>query len=80
MSMCPHWVEDSYGEEIRAFFPEEVPEDALESSDKMYASIPFTTRYYYKQSYDFDEYADIVAEWNCIFRNTKKPKKRLWKI
>ncbi len=56
------WVEDSYGEEIRAFFPKEVPECALESSDEVYASIPFTTRYYYKQTYDFDQFADIVAE------------------
>ncbi len=57
------WVEDAYGDEIRAFFPEEVPEYALESSDKVYASIPFTTRYYYKQTYDFDQFVDIVAEW-----------------
>ena len=71
-----HWVEDSYGEEIRAFFPEEVPEDALESSDKMYASIPFTTRYYYKQSYDFDEYADIVAEWELHIQEYEKAKEK----
>ncbi|MBQ8015648.1 MAG: MerR family transcriptional regulator [Clostridia bacterium] len=68
------WVEDSYGEEIRAFFPEEIPECALESSDEMYASIPFTTRYYYKQTYDFDQFADIVAEWKLDAQEYEKAK------
>lgn len=68
------WVEDSYGEEIRAFFPEKVPECALESSDEVYASIPFTTRYYYKQTYDFDQFADIVAEWKLDAQEYEKAK------
>ncbi len=68
------WVEDSYGDEIRAFFPEEVPECALESSDEVYASIPFTTRYYYKQTYNFDQFADIVAEWKLDAQEFEKAK------
>lgn len=70
------WVENSYGEEIRAFFPVEVPKCALESSNEMYASIPFTTRYYYKQTYDFDQFADIVAEWNLDAQEYEKAKEK----
>lgn len=70
------WVEDAYGDEIRAFFPEEVPEDALETSDKLYASIPFTTRYYYKQTYDFDQFVDIVAEWELHIQEYEKAKEK----
>ena len=68
------WVEKNYSKEIRAFFPEEVPECALESSDEMYASIPFTTRYYYKQTYSFDPFVDIVAEWKLDAQEYKKVK------
>ena len=69
-----NWVEDNYGKEIRAFFPEEVPECALESSDELYASIPFTTRYYYKQTYSFDPFVDIVAEWMLDAQEYEKAK------
>ncbi len=69
-----NWVEDAYGDEIRAFFPDEVPEDALETSDILYASIPFTTKYYYKQTYDFDQFVDIVAEWKLHIQEYEKAK------
>ncbi len=70
------WVEENYGEEIHALFPEEIPEDALETSDKLYASIPFTTRYYYKHSYDFDQLVDIVAEWELHIQKYEKAKEK----
>lgn len=73
------WVEENYGKEIGAFFPEKVPECALESSDKMYSSIPFTTRYYYKQTYSFDPFVDIVAEWKLDAQEYKKAKTKAMK-
>ena len=73
------WVENSYGDEIRAFFPDKVPEDALETSDDLYAGIPFTTRYYYKQTYDFDQFVDIVAEWKLHLHEYEKAKEKALK-
>ncbi len=68
------WVEENYGDEIHALFPDEIPEDALESSDKMYASIPFTTKYYYRHSYNLDQFVDIVAEWELHIQEYEKAK------
>lgn len=73
------WVENSYGDEIRAFFPDKVPEDALETSDDLYAGIPFTTRYYYKQTTDFDQFVDIVAEWELHLHEYEKAKEKALK-
>lgn len=70
------WVEKNYSKEIGAFFPEKIPECALESSDKMYSSIPFTTRYYYKQTYSFDPFVDIVAEWKLDTQEYEKAKNK----
>lgn len=58
------WVERGYGEEIRNLFPEEIPSFALHSEDELYDDgVPFTTKYFYKFTYDFDQVFDIVAEW-----------------
>ncbi len=58
------WVERGYGEEIRNLFPEEIPSYALKSEEKLYDDgVPFTTKYFYKFTYDFDQVFDIVAEW-----------------
>lgn len=58
------WVERGYGEEIRNLFPEEIPSYALHSEDELYDDgVPFTTKYFYKFTYDFDQVFDIVAEW-----------------
>ena len=73
------WVENSYGNEIRAFFPEKVPEDALESPDKMYGSVPFTTRYYYKHTNNLDQFVDIVAEWELHIQEYEKAKEKSMK-
>ena len=61
--MLDSWVERGYGEEIRNLFPEEIPTVATETTDKLYTDSPFTTRYFYKYSCDFDQLVDIVAEW-----------------
>ena len=58
------WVEEKYGDEIHTLFPDEIPENALVSSDKYFNSAPFTTRYFYKYSCDLDTFIDIFAEWN----------------
>lgn len=57
------WVERNYGDEIYAFFPDQIPEYAFKTSDVLYPSIPFTTRYYYKYENTLDQFVDIVAEW-----------------
>lgn len=58
------WVERGYGEEIRNLFPEEIPSYALKSEEKLYDDgVPFTTKYFYKFTCDFDQVFDIVAEW-----------------
>ncbi len=58
------WVERGYGEEIRNLFPEEIPSYALHSEDERYDDgVPFTTKYFYKFTYDLDQIFDIVAEW-----------------
>ncbi len=70
-----YWVEDNYGDEIHALFPNEIPEDALNESDKHYSDIPFTTKYYYKHSYDLDQFVDIVAEWKLPLYEFEKAKR-----
>ncbi len=57
------WVEEKYGDEIHTLFPDEIPENALVSSDKYFNSAPFTTRYFYKYSCDLDTFINIFAEW-----------------
>lgn len=58
------WVERGYGEEIRNLFPEEIPFYALRSEEELYDDgVPFTTKYFYKFTYDLDQVFDIVAEW-----------------
>ena len=70
-----YWVEENYGDEIHALFPDEIPEEALETSDKHYSDIPFTTKYYYKHSYDLDQFTDIVAEWELPLYEFEKSKR-----
>lgn len=58
------WVERGYGEDIRNLFPEKVPSYALRPEDAHYNDgVPFTTKYFYKFTYDLDQKFDIVAEW-----------------
>lgn len=70
-----YWVDENYGDEIRALFPAEIPEEALKSSDNLYSDIPFTTKYYYKHSYNLDQFVDIVAEWKLSADEFEKAKK-----
>lgn len=58
------WVQDNYGEEIDSVFPDEIPQSALEPADRNFdVGYPFTTKYYYKHTYNLDPDFDIVAEW-----------------
>lgn len=57
------WVEEKYGDEVHTLFPDEIPENALISSDKYFHSVPFTTKYFYKYSCDLDTFINIFAEW-----------------
>ena len=58
------WVQDNYKEEIDAVFPDEIPQSALESADRNFdVGYPFTTKYYYKHTFNLDPDFDIVAEW-----------------
>lgn len=69
------WVERGYGEDIRNLFPEEVPSYALRSEDTHYNDgVPFTTKYFYKFTYDFDQTFDIVAEWMLSLEDYDKVK------
>lgn len=69
------WVERGYGEEIRNLFPEEIPSYALMSEDKLYDDgVPFTTKYFYKFTYDLDQTFDIVAEWMLSLDDYEKVK------
>lgn len=69
------WVERGYGEEIRNLFPKEIPSYALRSEDERYDDgVPFTTKYFYKFTYDFDQTFDIVAEWMLSLDDYEKVK------
>lgn len=70
------WVEENYGDEIHALFPNKIPEDALELSDGIHTSVPFTTRYYYRHSNDIDQSVDIVAEWELPLPEYEKAKEK----
>ena len=73
------WVEEYYGEEIRSFFPAEIPEEASESSDNIFLDTPFTTKYYYRYAYNFDTFIDIVAEWKLHLIEYEKAKEEALK-
>ncbi len=70
------FVEDEFGEEIRSVFPDEIPESALNSSERVYEDgYPWTTKYYYRHSFTLDPDFDIVAEWvlpQADYENAKK--------
>lgn len=69
------WVERGYGEEIRNLFPKEIPSYALHSENELYDDgVPFTTKYFYKFTYDFDQVFDIVAEWMLSIDDYEKVK------
>ncbi len=70
-----YWVDENYGDEIRTLFPAEIPEEALKSSDNLYSDIPFTTKYYYKHSYNLDQFVEIVAEWKLSADEFEKAKR-----
>ncbi len=70
------WVERGYGEEIRNLFPEKIPSYALHSEDERYDDgVPFTTKYFYKHTYDLDQTINIVAEWMLLPDDYEKAKK-----
>lgn len=72
------FVEDEFGEEIKKVFPDEIPESALSSSERVYEeSHPWTTKYYYRHSYVLDPDFDIVAEWVLSQSEYEKAKKDL---
>lgn len=58
------WIQEDYGAEIDAVFPDEVPQSAMKSPDRYFdVGIPITTKYYYKHTFVFDPDFDLVAEW-----------------
>lgn len=72
------WVQDDYGEEIDAVFPDEIPQSALESADRNFdVGYPFTTKYYYKHTFVLDPDFDIVAEWILPEEEYENEKNRL---
>ncbi len=58
------WIDEDYGTEIDAVFPDEVPHSAIENPDRYFdKGIPLTTKYYYKHTYVLDPDFDLIAEW-----------------
>ncbi len=58
------WIDEDYGAEIDAVFPDEVPQSAIKNPDRYSdKGIPLTTKYYYKHTYVLDPDFDLIAEW-----------------
>ncbi len=58
------WIDEEFGEEIDAVFPDEIPQSAIEKPDRYFdLGIPLTTKYYYKHTYVLDPDFDLIAEW-----------------
>lgn len=58
------WIDEDFGTEIDAVFPDEVPHSAIENPDRYFdIGIPITTKYYYKHTYVLDPDFDLIAEW-----------------
>lgn len=58
------WIQEDYGAEIDAVFPDEVPQSALDAPGREFdLGVPLTTKYYYKHTFVLDPDFDLVAEW-----------------
>ncbi len=58
------WIQEDYGAEIDAVFPDEIPQSALVAPDREFdLGVPLTTKYYYKHTIVLDPDFDLVAEW-----------------
>ncbi len=57
-------IQNDYGAEIDAVFPDEVPQSALDAPGREFdLGVPLTTKYYYKHTIVLEPDFDLVAEW-----------------
>ncbi|MBP3328889.1 MAG: MerR family transcriptional regulator [Clostridia bacterium] len=58
------WIDEDFGTEIDAVFPDEIPQSAIKNPDRYFDNgIPLTTKYYYTHTYVLDPDFDLIAEW-----------------